>query len=101
MTVLMNDICSLKKLEFIDLYPILDSIASDKYEKLVLVDIMKSKGFKITNWGRGNWMEGPRIVCFTMSNGQCECQISKLYYPTEEKGRFKVTERIECKEVNR
>jgi hypothetical protein len=83
-------------MEFIDFYPILDSIAIDKYEKLVLVDSLKSIGFKVTNWGRGNWMDGPRIVNFTMSNEQCECQVDKLYYSTEQEGKYNVTERIKC-----
>lgn len=96
---LIVDICSTQDLEFIDLYPIMDSIASDKYESLVLHDLLKDNGFEITNWGRGNWMEGPRIVSFTMSNGKCECQIDKLYYSTENEDEYKVTERIKCSEI--
>ena len=100
MDSLMLDVCSTKDLEFIDLYPVLDSIASNQHENLVLVDALKSKGFKVTNWGRGNWMEGPRMVSFTMSNHQCECQLEKLYYSTEQKGKYRVTERIKCKEAS-
>ncbi|WP_430817552.1 hypothetical protein [Carboxylicivirga sp. RSCT41] len=94
---LMIDICSTQGIEFVDLYPMLDSIASDKYESLVLVDSLKMKGFKVTNWGRGNWMEGPRIVSITMLNEQCECKIDKLYYSTDQVGKYKVTERIKVK----
>lgn len=97
---LMQDICSIQGLEFIDLYPIIDSIASDKHEKLVLVDSLKSMGFSVTNWGRGNWMKGPRIINFTLSNGQCECYADKLYYATNEENEFKVTERIICKSTD-
>ena len=68
MNVLIKDVCSSQNLEFIDLYPTLDSIASDSYEKLILVDSLKLRGFKVTNWSRGNWMEGPRIISFTLSN---------------------------------
>ena len=95
------DVCSTKDMEFIDLYPVLDSIASDKYENLVLVDSLKMKGFEVTNWGRGNWMEGPRIVSFTMSNQHCECKVDKLYYSTDQDGKYKVTERINCKKTSR
>lgn len=94
---LMLDICLTKDIEFIDLYPVLDSIAPEKHEKLVIVDSLKMKGFDITNWGKGNWVGGPRIVSFTMSNQQCECQIDKLYYSTEQEGKYRVTERLKCK----
>lgn len=98
---LMFDVCSTNDMEFIDLYPTLDSIASDKYENLNLVDLLKIKNFEVTNWSRGNWMEGPRIVSFTMSNQLCECQIDKLYYSTEQEGKYNVTERIKCHKANR
>lgn len=98
---LLLNICSTSDLEFIDLYPILDSIPSDKYENLILVDSLMTKDFQVIEWGRGNWMEGPRIVSYTMSNQQCECQIDKLYYSTEQEGKYKVTERIKCKKASR
>src|SRR5690554_5239077 len=56
---LMTQICSTNNIEIIDLYPILDTIASDSFEKVILVDKLKSKGFTVTDWGRGNWQEGP------------------------------------------
>lgn len=98
---LLGDVCSTEDLEFIDLYTELDSIASDEFENLVLVDSLKSMGFKVTNWGRGNWMEGPRMINFTLSNEQCECQIDKLYYSTKSENKFKVTERIKCDKVSK
>jgi hypothetical protein len=98
---LLLDICSIQGVEFIDFYPVLDSISSDKNERLILVDSLKSIGFNVTNWGRGNWMEGPRIVNFTMSNQQCECQVDKLYYSTGQEDLYRVTERIRCTNVNK
>lgn len=97
---LMDDICSTVDLEFVDLYPILDSIASDKNEKLILVESLKNKGFQAINWGRGNWQYGPRIVSISMSNGQCNCQIDKLYYSTNTNEEYKVTERIKCNKID-
>lgn len=95
------DVCACSGFEFTDLYPDLNSIADDPNEKLILVDSLKSKGFVVVDWGRGNWTEGPRMVNLTMSNELCDCQIDKLYYSTKEKGTFKVTERIKCKKVRR
>jgi hypothetical protein len=95
------DICSTEDLEFINLYPIIDSIASDKYENSIIAEALKALDFKETNWERGNWMKGPRIVRLTMSNLQCECQVDKLYYSTAQEGKYKVTERIACNETSR
>lgn len=97
---LMMDICLTEGIEFLDLYPIIDSIPSGKYEKLILIDSLKTRDFKVTSRGRGNWVYGPRIVSFTMSNKQCECLVDKLYYSTDKKGKYKVTERIKCKKAN-
>lgn len=93
---LMTQICSTENIEIIDLYPILDTIASDSFEKIILVDKLKTKGFTVTDWGRGNWQGGPRIISFKMTDTHCECQIDKLYYSTENKDKFKVTERMKC-----
>ena len=40
---LILNICSTKDVEFIDLYPVLDSIASDKSEKLFIVNLLNLK----------------------------------------------------------
>lgn len=95
---LLKDICTTEHIEFTDFYKVLDSISSDEFENLILVDSLKSKDFEVTNWGRGNWMKGPRIVTFTMTRGQCECHVDKLYYSMKEEGKYKVTERIKCSE---
>jgi hypothetical protein len=93
----LTEVCSVKNVEFKNLYPLQDSIASDKYEHLILVDVFKEKGFKVANWGRGNWEFGPRIVSIEMISGQCSCFIDKLYYATGVVGKFAVTERMKCK----
>jgi hypothetical protein len=99
----INDIlenpCITEDLEFTNLYPIIDSIAEDQYETLILVDLLKIKGFIVIKWGRGNWMEGPRVVSYTLSNDDCICRIDKLYYSTDVDDKFKVTERIKCRKA--
>lgn len=95
----LKDVCSIGAFEVIDLYPILDSIPNDEHENLVLVDSMKRKGFRITNSSQGNWIEGPRIVSFALSNSQCDCQIDKLYHSTEMSKAYRVTERIKCEKT--
>lgn len=98
---LMKDPCQTSDFECIDFYPLLDSIASDPNEKEMIVDMLKSKGFKVINSGRGNWQDGPRIVSRTLSNGKCNCQVDKLYYSKGEKSKYKVTERIKCRNASR
>jgi len=94
--MLMKDICATEPLEFSNLYSTVDSIAGDEYEKLILLQILKSKGFSTIQWGRGNMTDGPRIVSFILTNNECSCEVDKLYYSTETKGTYRVTERIKC-----
>lgn len=91
------DRCTDIAIEFTDLYLTTDLIVSYEDEKLILVNLLKKQEFKVTDYGRGNWEEGPRIISYTMSNGQCEYQVDKLYYATEHKNQYKVTERIKSK----
>ena len=93
-------ICEIGQLEFIDIYSIVDSISDDKFERLVVAEKLKSIGFTKTNWGRGNWELGPRIVSVTLTNGQCTCQVDKLYYATDDPRKYKVTERISCEAIS-
>ena len=68
MDSLLTEICTIENSEFIDLYPVPETVALDGFEKLILVEKLKTKGFTVTNWGRGNWQEGPRIVSYTMAD---------------------------------
>lgn len=97
-TVRSSD-CFCEGIEIVGLYPILDSIASYEYELLFLLEILKAKGFEFTDWGAGNWMEGPRMVSFTLENGDCTCAVAKFYYSTEVEEGYRVTERIKCRKV--
>lgn len=97
----LKDLCLSKDIEFVNLYPIIDSISSDNYEKIILVDSLKLRGFDIVGWGRGNWSEGPRIVSCTLSNDDCSFQVDKLYYSLEQKGKYKVTERVRLNNASR
>ena len=87
--------------EFPDLYkgPV-NTIPEDKDEKLVLLEKLKAKGFTITDWGRGNYPPlGPRIINITLQKGNCECEVSKIYYSTVSDTEYTVAERIKCKTV--
>lgn len=57
--------------------------------------ILKRKGFTQTNWGQGNWQQGPRIMMLTLRKGNCECEVIKRYYSTEDT-LFIPTESIAC-----
>ncbi|PLW94685.1 MAG: hypothetical protein C0592_02120 [Marinilabiliales bacterium] len=85
------------KVEFPEIYDSLAySIPDDSTESLVIVQILKEKGFVITNWGRGNHPRGPRIISITMVKEDCECVVSKLYYSTNTEGMYEMTEWVKC-----
>lgn len=90
-----------KFIELPDLYDSLpkEIIAKDEDEKLILVQILKKKGFEIKDFGRGNHPLGPRIISLKLKKGSCECEVQKTYYSTDDlPGEiYKTTESIKCK----
>lgn len=88
-----------KYVEFPDLYDKLSQeILDDKDEKLIIVEKLKAKGFKITNYGKGNYAPfGPRIINVTLQKYGCECEVDKIYYVTISDSNFITTERIRCR----
>jgi hypothetical protein len=85
--------------QFTNLYDTLvHSIPEDKDEKLILVERLKKRGFKITNSGRGNFPPlGPRIVMVELTDGSCVCEVSKIYYSTTTDTLYQMAEGINCK----
>lgn len=84
-------------IEVPDLYKTLTSkIPDDKDEKSILCEKLKAKGFEVTNWGRGNFIGGPRIVSYTLQNDFCLCEVTKRYYSTEVDTLYSVRESIKC-----
>lgn len=113
---LLLDVCSTPNIEFIDLYPKLDSVSSsdqnnismmyDLYSidtNLILVGLLRKKGFKTINWEIPPGRLGSRTfsVFFYMKNGKCECEVSKIFYETDQEEWFRVNERIKCKKSKR
>jgi len=97
LTTILNSGCPARDYRFIDFYTVLDSIPADTNDRLVLVDSFKTKGYVVTNHGRGNWPGGPRMVSVTLANNECVCQVDKLYHLTQVEGSYSVTERIKCR----
>ena len=94
--------------KFIELPNLYDSlskeiVAKDEVEKLILVQILKKKGFEVKNSGRGNHPLGPRIIVFTLKKESCECEVKKTYYSSEDfPGEiYATTESIRCKKASR
>ena len=92
------DNCEDKFIELPDLYEkTTGKIADDENEKLILVDKLKNRGFKVINWGRGNNPPlGPRIIALTLKNGNCDCEVIKIYYSTADESQYQMTEKIKC-----
>lgn len=92
--------------KFIELPNLYDSLSKqimqkDEDEKLILVQILKKKGFEIINWGRGNHPLGPRIITLTLKKDNCECEVDKIYYSADNlpDSIYVTTERIKCKKA--
>jgi len=83
--------------EIIDFYLDKTNEQIPEIDTLKISEFLKKKGFKVANWGRGNWMFGPRIISLTLENDSCTCQVDKLYYTQDSQTDYKVTERILCK----
>jgi len=93
--------------KFIELPNLYDSlpkqiVVKDKDEKLILVQILKKKGFEVIDWGRGNHPLGPRIIVLKLKKDDCECEVQKTYYSTDDlPGEVhKTTESIRCKKAS-
>lgn len=87
------------EIEFPDLYKdFVSVIPEDKDEKSILSEKLKAKGFKITNWGRGNFPpHGPRIINIIFKRDSCECEVSKMYYSTTVDTLYEVKESVRCR----
>ncbi|MDI1255760.1 MAG: hypothetical protein PSV16_06645 [Flavobacterium sp.] len=90
--------------KFIEISELYDSLTTnipeDKDEKIILVQILKKKGFKIVNYGRGNFPPlGARIIDVTLKNKNCECVVDKIYYLTISDSLYEMRENIKCKTI--
>ncbi|WP_268845955.1 hypothetical protein [Flavobacterium aestivum] len=79
------------------------NVANDEDEKLILVQILKKKGFEVKDWGRGNHPLGPRMVVLILKKDSCECEVRKTYYSSNDLSEeiYKITESIKCKKAIR
>ncbi|MGZ5244463.1 MAG: hypothetical protein ACXWDO_08580 [Bacteroidia bacterium] len=85
-------------IEFPEIYDSLATvIPDDDNEHLILAEALKKRGFKVINWGRGNYPpRGQRIVMLTLQKEQCYCEVAKIYYYTTSASNFQVAENISC-----
>jgi ribosomal protein S8 len=93
-----------KYIELPNLYDSLSKeiVTKDENEKLIVVQILKKKGFEVKDWGRGNHPLGTRIIVLKLKKGNCECEVLKTYYSTDSlpKEIYKTTESIRCKKAS-
>jgi hypothetical protein len=94
----MNRLCTVMDYEFTDLYELTSDIPND--EHFILKKYLEDKDFVQTNWGRGNWDKGPRIVVLDFEKAGCLCSLIKKYYSDydgkKDQKLYKVTEEIKC-----
>ena len=87
--------------EYVELPELYDTICKNipkpEIDTPILVKKLKTKGFKIMDWGWGNYPPlGPRIVRVSLKKADCECEVDKIYYATTEDTIYQMSERIKC-----
>jgi len=92
-----------RAIELADLYDkFVRQIPEDKDEKLILTEKLQSRGFKVIDQNIKNFpLGGKRIVTQTLSNSDCECEVSKIYQSTSNISEYIVTERILCRNAGK
>ena len=97
---LIFNFCDTLSVEIIGLYPILDILPNLLEESIIVKSLLIKNGFTQTDWGSGNWMEGPRCFYLKYQKDSCICEIFKKYYSHEQQKdgmyNLRVTERIIC-----
>lgn len=87
-----------KTIQFPELYDTLTSvIAKDDFEKAILVNKLKKRGFEVVKWGMGNHPPlSPRIINYELRRNDCKCEVTKIYQITIEDSRYQMVESLRC-----
>lgn len=87
--------------EFRSLYDTLyTEIPTDSLEKIFTIKYLENRGFKIIDYGRGNYPpNAQRIISIQMQNNNCKCTVDKIYYYTIDEKSYEATERISCSNI--
>lgn len=92
---ILKNLSDSSAIEFNDIYSITNLIPEK--DSSVLVKKLKQNKFTLKNYGRGNWMNGPRIISYVLESNHLICRVDKLYYSISAKsGYYAVTERLAC-----
>jgi len=100
LTTFLKHPCKYTEIEFNNIYIEPQPIKADSLENLVVLDYLKSKGFDVLGYGRGNWEKGPRIISYEVTNYFCDCQVDKLFYSSNLADKYRTTERVKCSQRN-
>ena len=92
--------CDTFSVEITGLYPILDTLPNALEERTFVKSLLTKNGFIQTDWGRGNWENGPRFFYWEYRKDNCICKVFKKYYynriQRDSTYNLRVTERIIC-----
>jgi hypothetical protein len=85
----------------IELPEIYDSLATklpnDGDETIILAQKLKQRGFKVIDWGRGNYPpKGPRIINLILQKENCVCEVRKMYHYSIIDTLYEMSESIKC-----
>ncbi|RZJ31417.1 MAG: hypothetical protein EOO48_02145 [Flavobacterium sp.] len=76
------------------------NIPQDKDQNLIIAGKLQSRGFKqVAAARRDQQLSGRRMFVATMVKGDCQCEVSKVYYSTSNISQYFVAERIACQTI--
>ncbi len=92
--------------EFIELPDLYDGparrIPAAPEDHLILVSRLQDRGFKVTKQQESNMqLSGKRILSVTLVKDDCECEVQKTYFFTQNISEYLVSEKIRCTKANR
>lgn len=94
------EFCDNIHIVFDNLYDIVDVLPLRINDSTLVKEILLDNGFKIINYGSGNWEKGPRFTLIEYQKDSCKCSTLKIYYYNSqiEDSLFnmKVEEKIIC-----
>jgi hypothetical protein len=95
--------CSPVSIEIILKNNIYDSLPDIRTDSIKVKGYFTSEGFIQTDFGRGNWQDGPRFLYSKMEKDSCVCHLYRKFKSYEKQANgyhsIKVSERVICNSV--
>lgn len=92
---LLDDQCGIENIKVYDIYDHKE-VLDDANERSFVVQKLKSKGYEILSWARGNSASGPRVISYELKKDDCICHVVKWYNNTTVNGQLDIFDTVTC-----